>query len=432
MKLTCCFIPDEHQAAARDGKAFASCQSEAEWEIYGPKTEPHMGTYACAEHVGLLLEDGEHRLFPIGSAAGGTKTSAGHAALQAERDRFAHEATEAKSKLGTTKNNLSAAMRRTTALEVMGGKVNAIRNSIVGMQGFNFSEHAYPLVYALNEAGFKGEPYEMAAKNLGTLIEQCKTAEANAQRLLDMYAGVYDLLKAFDVYGTGGDASSCAREILMRLSEKETALEAALRDRDEAAAQNGVFRDLLERRGCDDGCASRSAENLAADQPAPCDCDTGKALAQPSKVAEAWCERIMAEAGKAAAHVTDMVLDATLDAVGGVADATREELEALRATEREQQHKLDTLADSEAALPVRRARGRLHVRGERRQQVSDQRKKSRALAFKNPMRLADEHAEMVTKLREIFGDGKEPRLIDPTDPVCVEVVRALIAEVDRR
>lgn len=46
------------------------------------------------------------------------------------------------------------------------------------------------------------------------------------------------------------------------------------------------------------------------------------------------------------------------------------------------------------------------------------------------MRLADEHAEMVTCLREIFGDGKSPRYIDPNDSVCVEKVRGLIAEVD--
>lgn len=63
--------------------------------------------------------------------------------------------------------------------------------------------------------------------------------------------------------------------------------------------------------------------------------------------------------------------------------------------------------------------------------VDAQRKKSRSRAFKNPMRLADEHAEMLTTLREIFGDGKSPRYIDPNDDVCVERVRALIAEVDK-
>jgi hypothetical protein len=56
-------------------------------------------------------------------------------------------------------------------------KISAIRDSIVGMQGFNFSEHAYPLVAVLDAAGFKGAGYEIARANLGTLIEQIKTCE---------------------------------------------------------------------------------------------------------------------------------------------------------------------------------------------------------------------------------------------------------------
>jgi hypothetical protein len=60
-------------------------------------------------------------------------------------------------------------------------KVSAIRDSIVGMQGFNFSEHAYPLVAALKEAGFEGSGYEIARANLGTLIEQRDAAIAREQ-----------------------------------------------------------------------------------------------------------------------------------------------------------------------------------------------------------------------------------------------------------
>lgn len=41
-------------------------------------------------------------------------------------------------------------------------KINCIRNSIIGMQGFRFSMHAYPLVAALNAAGFEGMSYEDA------------------------------------------------------------------------------------------------------------------------------------------------------------------------------------------------------------------------------------------------------------------------------
>lgn len=71
-------------------------------------------------------------------------------------------------------------------------KISAIRDSIVGMQGFNFSEHAYPLVAALDEAGFKGAGYEIARANLGTLIEQRNRAEAErdqARAERDVWSG---------------------------------------------------------------------------------------------------------------------------------------------------------------------------------------------------------------------------------------------------
>jgi hypothetical protein len=62
-------------------------------------------------------------------------------------------------------------------------KISAIRDSIVGMQGFNFSEHAYPLVAALGEAGFDGAGYEIARVNLGTLIEQRDRVVAERDQL---------------------------------------------------------------------------------------------------------------------------------------------------------------------------------------------------------------------------------------------------------
>jgi hypothetical protein len=57
-------------------------------------------------------------------------------------------------------------------------KISAIRDSIIGAQTFNWSEHAYPLVAVLDAAGLEGAGYEIAAKNLGTLIEQIKAAES--------------------------------------------------------------------------------------------------------------------------------------------------------------------------------------------------------------------------------------------------------------
>lgn len=76
-----------------------------------------------------------------------------------------------------------AAEARVRELEAALTKINAIRDSIVGVQGFNFSEHAYPLVAALNEAGFEGLPYPEARENVGTLIERANRAEARVAEL---------------------------------------------------------------------------------------------------------------------------------------------------------------------------------------------------------------------------------------------------------
>lgn len=62
-------------------------------------------------------------------------------------------------------------------------KINEIRNSIVGSQTINFSEHLYPLVAALNEAGFAGLPYPEARANVGTLLARAERAEAEVHRL---------------------------------------------------------------------------------------------------------------------------------------------------------------------------------------------------------------------------------------------------------
>lgn len=56
--------------------------------------------------------------------------------------------------------------------------INVIRNSIIGSQSINWSEHIYPLVAALNAAGFPGESYPVARENFGTLAERAFAAEA--------------------------------------------------------------------------------------------------------------------------------------------------------------------------------------------------------------------------------------------------------------
>lgn len=56
-------------------------------------------------------------------------------------------------------------------------KVNEIRNSIIGLQAFNWSEHMYPLVAALQAAGIEGMGYDAARPYFGTMLERTIKAE---------------------------------------------------------------------------------------------------------------------------------------------------------------------------------------------------------------------------------------------------------------
>jgi len=62
-------------------------------------------------------------------------------------------------------------------------KINVIRNSIVAHQSCNFSEHVYPLVAALNEAGIEGMPYPAALAYFGPTTERAAKAEAERDEL---------------------------------------------------------------------------------------------------------------------------------------------------------------------------------------------------------------------------------------------------------
>lgn len=58
-----------------------------------------------------------------------------------------------------------------SAEEALAG-INEIRNSIVGLQTVNWSEHIYPLVDLLNRAGQEGLSYPEAKANFGTILDQ--------------------------------------------------------------------------------------------------------------------------------------------------------------------------------------------------------------------------------------------------------------------
>lgn len=55
-------------------------------------------------------------------------------------------------------------------------RINVIRNSIVGLQNINWSEHIYPLVAALNDAGIEGMGYPESKEHFGTMIELLQEA----------------------------------------------------------------------------------------------------------------------------------------------------------------------------------------------------------------------------------------------------------------
>lgn len=74
--------------------------------------------------------------------------------------------------------------------------INRIRNSIVGAQKINWSEHIYPLVSLLDRAGYEGLPYGEAQANIGIVLDRIDTAE----KALDVaLAAMSDLTRARNV-----------------------------------------------------------------------------------------------------------------------------------------------------------------------------------------------------------------------------------------
>lgn len=73
-------------------------------------------------------------------------------------------------------------------------KVNEIRNSIIGAQTINWSEHIYPLVAVLDAAGIEGMPYPEARKNVGMMLERTNAAEAERDEARRVLREVLDSL----------------------------------------------------------------------------------------------------------------------------------------------------------------------------------------------------------------------------------------------
>lgn len=83
------------------------------------------------------------------------------------------DVTFARAVLAAQSTATSAADAKDAALR----KINVIRNSVIGLQALNWSEHVYPLVAALDEAGYEGMEYPEAREYFGTLLERAVKAE---------------------------------------------------------------------------------------------------------------------------------------------------------------------------------------------------------------------------------------------------------------
>jgi len=86
-------------------------------------------------------------------------------------------------------------------------KINEIRNSIIGAQGVNWSEHVYPLVAALNEAGITGLPYPEARETVRTLADRAERMETALKHI----AATADTLSPQEFINVVADALGVGR-----------------------------------------------------------------------------------------------------------------------------------------------------------------------------------------------------------------------------
>lgn len=128
-------------------------------------------------------------------------------------------------------------------------KINEIRNSIVGLQTLNWSEHIYPLVAALNEAGCKGLPYPEARGMFGTMLERTNAAEAQVAQLraaLEELVDAYEDPTMDDPHKRVIDAKAAlaATNQLPAESQTGTSAEAC------AGCHGSGFREVTTHAGC--------------------------------------------------------------------------------------------------------------------------------------------------------------------------------------
>jgi hypothetical protein len=115
--------------------------------------------------------------------------------------------------------SIIAELSRLSKLEAAMEKINNIRNSIIGTQTINWSEHIYPLVAALSEAGLQGLPYPEARKNFGTLIDRNRKLEAAANAVIKLNEDIKNIVGFAETEGVADDKGAKIRDAIDALAE---------------------------------------------------------------------------------------------------------------------------------------------------------------------------------------------------------------------
>jgi hypothetical protein len=131
---------------------------------------------------------------------------------------------------------------RVKDLESLGEKVNGVRNSIVGSQALNWSEHVYPLVATLDSAGFTGLPYPEAKARFQLLIDRVKELEESEAELEAQRDEVVRALKG--VMQTGLNGGNNYRLAMIAASRRELDAE-TLAEAEASEAACVVAREVL-------------------------------------------------------------------------------------------------------------------------------------------------------------------------------------------
>lgn len=201
--------------------------------------------------------------------------------------------TEALASLRERTAEREALINRVSKLEEQLAKINDIRNSIIGTQKLDWSEHVYPLVAALNAAGVVGMPYPEARENHGTLLERAAAAERERD---EARAALEESEHAMHMRIRAGYDQTVTDSWRAALAKVEA-------ERDEARAQLAALREAWTRY--DRSCGVRQMQDpdarIAWD----------RAISDTAAAAEAHERRVRAEALREAADAIEARGEAT-------------------------------------------------------------------------------------------------------------------------